>query len=220
VEDVSSATLDANGQAILAFAADLRNLSRTAALVDEVAEMHDSGRWRRYGTAQAVEEWRECEFDYFLIACDVAYEDIGNVLAWNKRGKELAPAMVSDDKTKRRPLEAASAAWHSPTGETLADRAARRGWVNGRGVLRRPPVPARALSHLKNGVTKDEHARQQRQAQIPRGRQKEIERRLEVLSDGLSDIELRFARDQLASRITHRKPQPPAGGDTASPSPR
>jgi hypothetical protein len=198
------ASLDDNGRLVLSFAAELKNLSRTAALVDEIAEMHASGRWRHYETVLGPEGWRECEFDYFLIACDVAYDDISRVLAWNRRGKDLAPSMISDDLAKRRPIEKAASSWRSPTGETLVDRAARRGWTNTRGSLRPPPVPARARTLASHGVTMDEHARQQRENQIPAPRRRELTSIVRNLIDELEDVELRYVRDQLSARLANR----------------
>jgi hypothetical protein len=199
-----TAAVDENGRAVLSFAADLKNLSRTAAIVEEVVEMHESGRWRQYETALGTQTWRECEFDYFLIACDVAYEDISKVLAWNRRGKDLAPAMVSDDARKRRSLETASQQWHAPSGESLADRAARRGWTNSRAALRRPPVPVRALAQARLGISMDEHARQQREAQISASRRRELKALVGTLADDLPELELRYVRDQLSAKLAGR----------------
>jgi hypothetical protein len=192
---------DANGRAVLSFAADLANLSRTAALVDEIAEMHESGRWQRYRTAVGVEEWKPCEFDYFLIACDVDYDEISRVLAWNERGKALAPAMMGDDAKRRRPIEVAAASWHSPTGETLLDRAQRKGWTTARGALRRPPIPQRTLTRLRHGVSMDEQARRQRELQIPAKRRRELAQLAGAMTNDLTDLEVRYVRDQLTAKL-------------------
>jgi hypothetical protein len=200
--------VDDNGRAVLSFAADLQNLSRTAALVEEIAAMHESGKWRRYETALGTETWKECEFDYFLISCDVVYDEIARVLAWNRRGKELAPAMMSEDPSKRRSLDVAAARWHSPTGESLLQRAERRGWVNTRGALRPPPIPKRARTLAIHGVTMDEHARQQRERQIAGSRRKELALTVRELVQDLSEVELRYVRDQLSAKIAARsRPQ-------------
>lgn len=196
------AAVDENGRAVLSFAAELANLSRTAALVDEIAEMYESGRWRSYRTAVGIEEWQECEFDYFLVACDVGYDEISRVLAWNRRGKDLAPAMMSEDARKRRPIEVAAQSWHSPTGETLLDRAHRNGWTTARGSLRRPPVPERALSRLRHGVSRDEHARRQRALQIPPDRRRQLDERVEETTASLNELELRYVRDQVTAKLS------------------
>jgi hypothetical protein len=197
----SRRAVDENGRAVLSFAADLQNLSRTAALVEEIAAMHESGKWRRYETALGTETWKECEFDYFLISCDVVYDEIARVLAWNRRGKELAPAMMSEDPSKRRSLDVAAAQWHSPTGESLLHRAERRGWVNGRGALRPPPIPKRARTLAVHGMTMDEHARLQRERQIPAGRRKELAVIVRELAVSMSEVELRYVRDELSAKI-------------------
>lgn len=205
VDQNSRRVVDENARDVLAFTSEMRNLSRTAALVDAIVEMHASGKWRRYETTLGPEEWRECEFDYFLIACDASYDDISRVLAWNRRGKELASAMAAEDPAKRRTLDEAAEAWHSPTGESLVDRAGRQGWVNRRGEMRPAPVPARARARVVHGVSKDELARQHREQQIPPARKGELSKRVEVLAADLTDLELRYVRDLLTHRRGERK---------------
>jgi hypothetical protein len=187
------------------FASEMRNLTRTAALLNAIVEMYGSQKWRRYETSLGQEEWRECEFDYFLMACDAEYEDISRVLAWNREGKALAAAMAGDDPAKRRSLEQASATWTSATGESLAERAARQGWLNSRGVLRPPPVPERARAKVRHGITMDEHARRRREEQIAPKRRRELESRVAEMARELTELELRFVRDIISSKVTKAK---------------
>lgn len=208
IDQNGRAVVDEYARDVLAFASEMRNLSRTAALVDAISDMHASGKWRSYETALGREKWLECEFDYFLIACEATHHDISRVLAWNRQGQELASAMTAEDATKRRPIEQASAAWHSPTGETLVDRAVRQGWTNSRGTLRPPPVPVRARTKLRHGLTMDEHARQKREESIPATRRSELKRRVEDLAGELSDLELRYVRDVLAAKLAKANRSP------------
>src|SRR5688572_31136417 len=96
-----------NWKAVSQFTSDLQNASRLAALVDAVVDMYESGAWRRYTDATgASDSWRECEYDYFLIACGAQYGDVQKLLTWDRaRAAELAAAMESDDPKRRRPLE-------------------------------------------------------------------------------------------------------------------
>jgi hypothetical protein len=205
VSENGSPMVDATGRDVLAFASEIRNLSRTAALVDMIVEMHESGKWRKYETAVGPEEWRECEYDYFLIACQASYDDISRVLAWNKSGRALGSAMESDEPEKRRRIEEAAQGWHSTSGESLLDRAVRQGWTNERGRLRPPPVPERARAKLRHGVTMDEYARRRREERIPADRRGELDQRLGHLLEGLSDLEIRYVRDAIASKIKRRR---------------
>lgn len=98
---------------------------------DTVVDVYESRAWRRYTDATGrSDEWLECEFDYFLIACDASYSDVQRLLAWDKaRTVDLAAAMESDEPHRRRPLAKASEAWQSPTGTPLTELAASHGWT-------------------------------------------------------------------------------------------
>jgi hypothetical protein len=200
-KDRLAAVVDPNGRDVLAFAGEMRNLSRTAALVDSIVDMHESGKWRTYETALGSQRWLECEFDYFLIACEATYDEISRVLAWNREGKGLVSAMESNDSSKRRTIEDAAAGWRSPTGETLVDRAARQGWTNSRGQMRPAPVPARARSRLRHGVSMDEYARQRRAKRISSERRRELDKTASQLASELNEVELRYVRDSLAAEL-------------------
>src|SRR5262245_29243075 len=101
---------ETNWQAVSEFVSELKNASRLATLVDAVVDMYESGRWRRYQDATgAIDEWNECEYDYFLIACGAEYQDVQRLLTWDRaRAVELAAAMESEDQTRRRALEDAA----------------------------------------------------------------------------------------------------------------
>jgi hypothetical protein len=194
---------DEHGRRVARFATELRNASRLGAYADAIVSMYQSGEWRDYTTASGHESWRECEFDYFLISCDAAHSDLQRILSWDTaKAANIAGAMESDDPCKRRPLDEAAGSWPSPTGASLIELAARNGWTNSRGELRTAPVPARARAKLKYGVTKDEHARQQREKLIPAERRRELASHVKDLAADLSEVELRYVRDQVTDEIT------------------
>jgi hypothetical protein len=157
--------IDDAGNQVLRFVSAARNLSRLGELTDEVVAIAQSGAWRRYRTAVGVDEWRECELDYFLIACDLRHEDISRIVAYTREGAALAPLMDHDaNSDKRRALEEAAATWHSPGQETFITRAQRLGWTRSETSrsLRAAPLPARVRARQAHGMTMDEHAQQTR----------------------------------------------------------
>jgi hypothetical protein len=198
---------DENWTTVSQFVSDLRNVSRLAAYVDTVVDIFESGAWRHYTDATGrTDNWRECEFDYFLIACGAQYSDVQRLLTWDRaRAAEVAIAMESDDQMRRRALDEASSAWRSPTTATLADLASNQGWTKAQGGLRVPPAPARARVRARHGMTMDEHARHQRQARIPAGRRAELDARIDRLHEELSDIELRYVRDAISEKLRRSK---------------
>src|SRR5262245_40424797 len=124
--------LDDAGELVVRFIGEARNLSRLGELTDEVVGIAESGAWRSYRTALGTQEWLECELDYFLISCDLSHEDVSRVLAYTRKGGDLATMMDHEaNSNRRRTLEQASAAWHAPTPETLVERAQRLGWTRG-----------------------------------------------------------------------------------------
>jgi hypothetical protein len=136
--------LDKNGEQVVHFAADVRTLGKLGELSGKIIEMAESGAWRKYRTAVGTDSWREGEFDYFLIACDLAYADVYRAIAHDKAGETVRAMMEPDaDPAKRRTLEQAAAKWHAPVPETLVDRAARLGWAKADGDLRVPPLSDR-----------------------------------------------------------------------------
>src|SRR5580765_5470417 len=85
--------LDENGERVVHFAADVRTLSKIGELADKIIEMAESGAWRRYRTAVGTDTWRECEFDYFLIACDLAHDDVYRAIKWHNLGDKTREVM-------------------------------------------------------------------------------------------------------------------------------
>jgi hypothetical protein len=199
-----------NWKAVSQFQSDLRNASRLATLVDAVVDMYESGAWRRYTDATGrADEWREREYDYFLIACGAEYADVQRLLTWDRaRAAELAVAMESHDPKKRRPLDEASAEWQSPTGTALTEIAARNGWTTATGGLRVSPVPARARTLARHGMTMDEHARQRREELIPAKRRAELDRQARDLENRLPELELRYLRDQITATLAKHRGEP------------
>ncbi len=190
--------VDANGHRVLEFTGKVRNLGRIAELADAVIDVATSGAWRDYTTAVGRERWLEAELDYFLIACDMQYDDVSRVLAWNARAKELAPMMESGDDARRRPLETAASEWHSPTGESLMDRARRLGWLRANGAPRRPPIPARARTRAEHGMTREQQARLKRAERIAPERRQQLDELAERL---VAEVAGRDERRYLIDRI-------------------
>lgn len=200
---------DERGRNVARFSAELRNASRLGAYADTIVSMYKSGEWRDYTTAVGHEQWLECEFDYFLIACDAAHTDLQRILSWDTaKAADIAGAMTSDDPRKRRHLEQAAASWPAPTGASLVDLASRNGWTNSRGQLRTAPIPPRARAKIQHGVTMDEHARQRREQMIEPGRRKELMRQLDDLAANMSELELRYVRDLITARLAKARGQP------------
>src|ERR1700728_4584673 len=126
----SNAFVDESGDIVLKFVSAARNLSRLGELTEEVVSIAKSGMWRRYRTAVGQDEWLECELDYFLIACDLQYDDISRVLSYTRDSADVAEMMNRDaDTSQRRSLEDAGNTWHAPIPETLIERAQRLGWT-------------------------------------------------------------------------------------------
>jgi hypothetical protein len=171
--------IDESGDVVLKFVSAARNLSRLGELSDEVVSIAKSGAWRRYRTAVGQDEWLECELDYFLIACDLPYDDVSRVLSYTREGAALAQMMDRDaDNVQRRSLDDAAASWHAPIPETLLQRAQRLGWTRNpkSASLRAAPVPPRARARQALGVSKDEHARINRAERLTLGRRRELDR--------------------------------------------
>src|SRR6266700_8317810 len=112
--------VDESGDIVLKFVSAARNLSRLGELTDEVVSIAKSGAWRKYRTAVGQDEWLECELDYFLIACDLQYDDVSRVLSYTRDSAEIAEMMNRDaDTSQRRSLEDAATTWNAPIPETL-----------------------------------------------------------------------------------------------------
>ena len=201
--------VDEAGDQVLRFMSEARNLSRIGELTDEVVAIAQSGAWRRYRTAVGHDEWRESEFDYFLIACDLSHEDVGRVVAYTREGASLAPLMDRDaEADKRRPLDEAAAAWHAPVPETLIERAQRLGWTRNETSehLRAAPLSDRIRARQAHGMTKDEHARRTRVRQLPAARRRELDDLVEHMrGEFTDDAERLYVIDQLRRLAKRRK---------------
>lgn len=186
----NSSFVDDSGDIVLKFVSAARNLSRLGELTDEVVSIAKSGAWRKYRTAVGQDEWLECELDYFLIACDLQYDDISRILSYTHEGIMLAQMMDRDaTNEQRRSLEDAATEWHAPVPETLVERAQRLGWTRNAksSSLRAAPVPPRARARLTLGETKDEHTRRNRAKRLSPGRRSELDRTVGELRAALKD---------------------------------
>lgn len=195
--------MDDRGRKVTRFMTELRNAGRLGAFADLIVGMYASDEWREYTTAVGNEQWLESEFDYFLIACDASHTDVQRILSWDSaKAADVASGMMSDDPEKRRPLETAASSWRSPTGASLVDIAQRNGWINSRGVLRPAPIPVRARTKLIHGVSRDEHAKRQREERIEPKRRKEIEAEYSAFVDAMTADELRYVRDLISATLS------------------
>lgn len=193
-------SIDEAGNRVLRFVSAAQNLTQIGELTSEVTEIAKSGDWRRYRTALGEDEWRECEFDYFLIACNLTWDDVSRVVAWTKAGADLAPLMDRDaPAAKRRPLDAAAKTWHAASTETLVERAARLGWTKGNGdELRVAPLPPRVRAKHAYGVTMDEHAKKTRAERLGSARQHALDALVKGIEDQLADdLERLYVIDRL-----------------------
>lgn len=204
--------IDDAGDQVLRFVSAARNLSRLGELTDEVTAIAKSGTWRRYRTAVGTDEWRECEFDYFLIACDLGYDDIARILAYTREGAALAPLMDRQaEPAHRRAFEEASAAWHAPTPETLVTRAQRLGWTKAESsaALRAAPLPPRIRARQAHGMSMDEHAQRTRRQRITGQRRRQLDDLVNRVRGELADdTERLYVIDQL--RAQGKRGRPPA----------
>lgn len=193
--------VDDAGDQVLRFVSAARNLSRLGELTDEVVAIAKSGSWHRYRTAVGTDEWRDCELDYFLIACDLGYDDISRIVVYTREGATLAPLMDRDaDPARRRPFEEASAAWHAPTPETLLKRAQRLGWTKTEtsATLRAAPLPPRIRARQTHGISVDEHAKRSREQRITGQRRHHLDQLVAHLrSEFADDTERLYVIDQL-----------------------
>lgn len=193
--------VDDHGDQVLRFVSAARNLSRVGELTDEVVAIAKSGAWRRYRTAVGVDEWRECELDYFLIASDLRHEDIGRIVTYTREGAELAPMMDRNaDADHRRTLEEAAASWHAPTPETLVERAQRLGWTRGEtsNSMRAAPLPRRVQVRQVHGMTMDQRAECSRARRLATSRRRELDDLVSrVRSELVDELERLYVIDQL-----------------------
>jgi len=204
--------LDNNGAKVVHFAADVRTLGKIGELADKIIEMAESGAWRRYRTAVGSDKWLECEFDYFLISCDLEYDDVYRAIKWEKLGEQVRAMMDHDaDPAERRPLEQAAAKWHSPTAEMLVERAARLGWIKTDGSARSPLSERQRRKQAAGGKTNEQQARDQRRKRVTAKRRRELDRLATDTLAGLADDdERRYLLDAITTRLA-RKPGRPTG---------
>jgi len=153
--------VDEAGNDVLRFISAARSLSRIGELAEEVIGIAKSASWRHYKTAVGVNEWRESEFDYFLMSCDLTHEDIGRVVLHTSDWATLAQIMDPNaDSSRRRSLKEAAADWPSPSQETLLQRGQRLGWTSSptSAKLRPAPLPPRRRlysTNPENGKSRD-----------------------------------------------------------------
>jgi hypothetical protein len=199
-----SSFVDDAGDEVLRFVSAVRNLSRLAELTDQVVAIAQTGVWRRYRTAVGVDEWCESEFDYFLIACDLRHEDVARITAYTREGAALAPMMDREvNGTRRRTLEEAAAAWHSPVPETLLERAQRLGWTrSGTSTsLRAAPLPRRVRAQQTHGMSMDQHAKRSRAQRIPPARRRVLDQTVRRIQTEFEDeTERLYVIDRLRER--------------------
>jgi hypothetical protein len=183
--------LDDRGQQVSTFARRALNLTRTAELVDVIAEMATTDAWRDYRDALGEHRWLESEFDYFLIECGLRFDDVSRVIAWSRKGGQLAPLMdTAANADRRRPLEEASAAWQSPGGGSLADRAHELGWT------RTDRASRSMLPLVKTAVPKGTLTRARRAARptkpISAKRRRELDALAAQVNEQLADAQERI----------------------------
>jgi len=204
--------LDQAGEQVVHFMGDVRTLGKIGELADKIIEMAESGAWRRYRTAVGTDSWLECEFDYFLIGCDIAYDDVHRAIKWEKLGEQTRAMMDQDaGPDKRRTLEQAAAKWHAPGPETLVEMAARLGWTTTTGKSRSPLSERQRRKQASGGLTNEEQAREQRRQRVPAKRRRELDQLAGSTLDGLEDDdERRYLLDTMAKQLA-RKPGRPTG---------
>ena len=192
--------LDEAGEQVVHFTGDVRTLGKLGELRGKIIEMAESGAWRRYRTAVGVDEWLECEFDYFLISCDLEYDDVYRAIAHAKAGDATRDMMDPQaGPEKRRSLEEAAAAWHAPVPETLVERAARLHWTKTGGELRVPPLSDRQRRKQQDGITREEHERRERAKRLSAKRRRELDALARETRKAVADEqEVRYLIDQLA----------------------
>jgi len=203
--------IDEASQRVLNFQLRVKNLSQIGYLTGEIQRMAASGEWRDYTTALGRSTWLESEFDYFLIASGVLFDDARQVIQWARAGAELARLMDPDaDIRRRRPIEKAAESWHAPApGMTFLDRARDLGWMSDDKV--RVVVSRRALEEVKAGIPNEERARRSRAERLPAERRRELDTMTETLLVELSSAdERRYVIDRVrASAHDERRPTEP-----------
>jgi len=201
--------VDAAGRQVIDFAAACRTLGKVGELADNIMRMAESGAWRHYRTAVGDTAWRECELDYFLISCDLEYDDVYRAIKWNKLG-DATRAMMDQDAPpdRRRPLEEAAAAYRATGPETLLERAERLRWIKN-GKPRLPLSDRQRAKQASGGKTLEQQAQERRQQRIAAPRRRELDR---VAEDALAaladDDERRYLLDTMAKLLNRKAGRP------------
>ena len=201
--------VDAAGRQVIDFAAACRTLGKVGELADNIMQMAESGAWRQYRTATGETTWRECEFDYFLIACDLEYEDVYRAIKWNKLG-DTTRAMMDRDAPpdKRRPLEQAVAAYRAPGPETLLERAERLRWITKGGKPRSPLSGRQRAKQKSGGKTVEQQAREARQQRLSPEQRRDLDQLISELLARFGDDEARYLLDGLAKQLQRQAGRP------------
>jgi hypothetical protein len=203
--DAEPRFVDESGDVVLKFISAARNLSRLGELTEEVVSIAKSGVWRQYRTAVGHDQWLECELDYFLIACDLQYDDVSRVLSYTRESAEMAEMMNRDaDASQRRSLEDAAANWNAPVPETLIQRAQRLGWTRNEKTnsLRAAPVSPRVRARQAHGITKDEQTKRNRAEKLAPSRLEELDHEVTRIRTILKDeTERRYVIDRLREKL-------------------
>jgi hypothetical protein len=200
--------MDDAGEQVARFMGDVVNFTRIGELVDETLAMARSQAWRRYVTGIGPAEWRQSEFDYFLIACGVPYEDAARVLAWGKAGAEIGAMMKPDaEKRSRRSLEDAGRAYQGAGPESLEARAGRLGWIARTGGMKKPPISSRALSIVNDAKDLETKAAETRANNMTATRRRQLDRLAKtIIADVPASAERRYLIDQIRPVITKGRP--------------
>ena len=203
----STETLEKNGAAVRAFGLDMHNVVNTlklSGIAEHLVAMFQSGQWRAYVHNRGPVRWRAAEFDYFLMAEGVRFEDVSQIAARSRAGALLAPGFVSNDPRQRRPLAAAASTWPSDTGESLEARGRRLGWLPPRATAPTSPISsyARAVARdaLPLGTRAVAYKLRNAVAALPATRRRELDALVARLTAGLTDNELRYVRARIGKR--------------------
>jgi hypothetical protein len=141
-----------------------------------------------------------------------ADEDISRIVAYTREGAALAPLMDRNaNGGRRRSLEDAAAAWHSPGQETLITRVQRLGWTRSEASrsLRAAPLPPRVRARHAHSMIMDEHAQQARSHRLSPERRRELDELVrQVRAELGDDLERLYVVDQL--RQSGRRGRPSA----------
>lgn len=206
-------TIDDASERVLAFQLRVQNLGRIGDLTANLEAIARSGDWREYTTALGPERWRDAEFDYFLIASGVHFEDARRVIQWGKVGTLLASIMdPAAEPERRRPIEEAALEWRSAgPSRSFMQRARELGWLAGEGSSRpvKVAVSGRALEEARTGLTNEARARQARTDRLPATRRAQLDDVVRSLLVELTAAdERRYVIDHLRSSIRGEQRRP------------